>query len=312
MVAGDMSLHAGDQLAVALGAHDLSALAIDDLPHDCSFLVNFGIVAPAACRYLGGTLVSGGTRIQLCGRLVAEVAGQRIEEALPGRQGRLLFAYLTANRARMVTRPELIDVLWPGGAPDAAETALASLLSKVRRAAGEGVLDGKAELRLSLPRDGWVDLEAAGVGVHRAESAVALEEWERAWAPARTALYIADRGLLPGYDAPWIDERRRWLEDVRLRALECVGAVGLRMGGTELAAAGRAGRALVEAAPFRESGYRLLMEALAAEDNVAEALRVYEVLRVLLREELGAAPGTAAQELHHRLLGQLDAVRKGG
>jgi SARP family transcriptional regulator, regulator of embCAB operon len=312
MVASDVSLHAGDQLAVAVCTHDLSALAIDDLPHDCSFLVNAGIVAPAACRYLGGTLAGGGTRIQLCGRLVAEVDGQRVEEALPGRQGRLLFAYLAANRARVVTRPELIDVLWPGGAPDASETALASLLSKVRRAAGEGVLDGKAELRLSLPRDAWVDLEAAGVGVHRAESAVALEEWERAWAPARTALYIANRGLLPGYDAPWIDERRRWLEDVRLRALECVGAVGLRMGGTELAAAGRAGRALVEAAPFRESGYRLLMEALAAEGNVAEALRVYDGLRVLLREELGAAPGTAAQDLHRRLLAQLDAVRKGG
>lgn len=254
----------------------------------------------------------GSTRIQLCGRLVAEIDGRRIEDELPGRQGRLLFAYLAANRSRMVTRSELVDVLWPGGAPDAAETALAALLSKVRRAAGEGVLGGKSELRLSLRADAWIDLEAAGVGVHRAESAVALEAWESAWAPARTALYTANRGLLPGYEAPWIDERRRWLEDVRLRALECVGIVGLRMGGTELAGAVRAGRALVEAAPFRESGYRLLMEALAAQDNVAEALRVYEQLRVLLREELGAAPGTAAQELHRHLLAQLDAVRTRG
>ena len=53
------------------------------------------------------------------------------------------------------------------------------------------------------------------------------------------------------------------------------------MRGTELAAAERSGRALVEAAPFRESGYRLLMEALAAQENIAEALRVYERLRVL-------------------------------
>jgi SARP family transcriptional regulator, regulator of embCAB operon len=258
-------------------------------------------------------LVGGsGTRIQLCGRFVAEIGGYRVEEALPGRQGRLLFAYLAANRSRRVTRPELVDVLWPGGAPDAAETALAALLSKVRRAAGEGVLEGKTELRLSLAPDAWIDLEAAGIGVHRAESAVSLGDWDQAWAPARTALYTANRGLLPGYEAPWIDQRRRWLEDVRLRALECVGTVGLRMGGTELAAAVRAGRALVEAAPFRESGYRLLMEALAVEDNVAEALRVYERLRILLREELGASPGAAAQELHRRLLAQLDAVRTGG
>jgi SARP family transcriptional regulator, regulator of embCAB operon len=96
---------------------------------------------------------------------------------------------------------------------------------------------------------------------------------------------------------------------VRLRALECAGTAGLHMGGTELATAERAGRALVEAAPFRESGYRLLMEALAARDNVAEALRVYDGLRVLLREELGVAPGQAAQDLHRRLLAHLDDVR---
>ena len=84
------------------------------------------------------------------------------------------------------------------------------------------------------------------------------------------------------------------------------------MGGTELAAAERSGRVLVEAAPFRESGHRLLMEALAAQENVAEALRVYERLRVLLRAELGVAPGAASQELHRTLLRRLDAVRPGG
>ena len=257
-------------------------------------------------------MASGGTRIQLCGRLVAELGGRRVESELPGRQGRLLFAFLAASRARRSTRDELVAALWPEGAPDAAEASLAALLSKLRRALGPGSIEGKAEVRLALPSEAWIDLEAASVGIHRAESAVALGRWDEAWAPARTALYVADRGLLPGYDAPWIEERRRRLEDVRLRALECVGTAGLHMGGTELAAAERSGRALVEAAPFRESGYRLLMEALAAQENVAEALRVYERLRVLLREELGVAPGAASQELHRTLLGRLDAVRPRG
>jgi DNA-binding SARP family transcriptional activator len=257
-------------------------------------------------------LASDATRIQLCGRLVVELAGRRVEDELPGRQGRSLFAYLAATRGRRSTRDELVAALWPEGAPDAAEASLAALLSKLRRVLGHGVIEGKADVRLVLPADAWVDLEAAGVGVHRAESAVALGDWEAAWAPARTALNAANRGFLPGYDAPWVEERRRWLEDVRLRALECVGTVGLRMGGTELAAAERSGRALVEAAPFRESGYRLLMEALAAQENVAEALRVYDRLRVLLREELGVAPGAATQELHGALLRRLDAVRPRG
>jgi len=44
---------------------------------------------------------------------------------------------------------------------------------------------------------------------------------------------------------------------------------------------------LVVVAPHRESGYRLLMRALATEDNVAEALDVYEQQRQRLRDDLG-------------------------
>jgi DNA-binding SARP family transcriptional activator len=44
------------------------------------------------------------------------------------------------------------------------------------------------------------------------------------------------------------------------------------------------------------------MQALAAEGNAAEALRVYEALRRLLHEELGAAPSAKTQELHRELL----------
>ena len=45
------------------------------------------------------------------------------------------------------------------------------------------------------------------------------------------------------------------------------------------------------------------MQALAAEGNPAEALQTYEQLRVLLREELGVAPGAPTQELYRTLLG---------
>jgi DNA-binding SARP family transcriptional activator len=59
---------------------------------------------------------------------------------------------------------------------------------------------------------------------------------------------------------------------------------------------------LTELAPYRETGHRLLMEALAQRGNVAEALRAYERLRVLLREELGITPSPTVQGVHRRLL----------
>ncbi len=64
----------------------------------------------------------------------------------------------------------------------------------------------------------------------------------------------------------------------------------------------RTARRLTDLSPYRESGYAVLMEALERQGNVAEALRVYETLRGLLREELGAAPSPTLQRVHQRLL----------
>ena len=162
-------------------------------------------------------------------------------------------------------------------------------------------MDGRSTIRLCLP-DAWVDLEAAADAIHRAESSVAQQDWARAWGPALTALFVAERGFLPGEEAPWIDEIRHQLTVLRLRALECYAAAALGIGGTELAAGVRAGQQLVRLAPLRESGYRYLMRALAAQDNVAEALDVYGQLSECLRDQLGVSPSPATRKLYQRLL----------
>jgi DNA-binding SARP family transcriptional activator len=239
------------------------------------------------------------TRIQLCGKLVARLEGQRLEDRLPGRQGRLLFAYLVASRLRPTTRAELIDALWPRQPPIAAESAVSALLSKLRRLVP---IESHPGLQILLPGDAFVDVEAADEAIHRAEAGTRQSAWADAWAPARIALHTASRTFLPGEDAPWISERRHHLEDVRLRALECVAEAGIGLGGTELDSALRAGRALIELAPLRESGYRVLMRALEADGNRAEALAVYDRLRTTVRDELGAAPSQTTQELHKALL----------
>ncbi|MBN8509475.1 MAG: hypothetical protein J0L57_12800 [Burkholderiales bacterium] len=250
------------------------------------------------------------TRIQLCGRLMARFEGRRIEDELPGRQGRLLFVYLAAHRRRPSTRSELMQVLWPDRPPAAADTALSALLTKLRGVLGQRAVVGKQEVRLVLQPDAWIDLEAASEGLHRATSAVAQGDWARAWGPSRVALHVARRGFMPGYEAPWIDEMRRQIDDTLVRAHECVAAIGLGFAGSELPSAERSARALIKLAPYRESGYRFLMEVLAAQGNVAEALLTYEQLRRLLREELGANPGPATQALHKRLL-QGEAMLQG-
>ena len=232
-------------------------------------------------------------KVQLCGRFTVELDGRRVEDELPGRQGRLLVAFLVANRRRTLSRDQAVAALWTDGR----DGGLAPLLSKIRRVVP---LDG---LRLALSAQTWIDLEAAADAVHRAESAVAQGDFARAWGPSQVALFTSGREFLPGEEAEWIDDERRALADLHLRALEAYAASTLGLGGTELAAAVRAGRKLARREPYRESGWRILMRSLAAEGNVAEALQAYERLRLLLRDELGIAPSPETQALHRSLLG---------
>jgi DNA-binding SARP family transcriptional activator len=242
------------------------------------------------------------TTIQLCGRFVVELEGRRVEAALPGRQGRLLVAFLALNRDRVVSRSELVEALWSRERPRDPLDALAALLSKVRTACGDGYLDGRTELVLKLPRGADVDVERALEAVHDAESACSLAEWPRAWGASLAAQIVAKRTLLPDCEAEWIDEWRRTLDDVLVRSLECYARACLGLGGTELAGAERTARHLVRAAPLHESGYGLLMSALEAKGNLAEALAVYEEARKRLRDELGIAPAESLQAAYRRLL----------
>jgi SARP family transcriptional regulator, regulator of embCAB operon len=245
--------------------------------------------------------------IQLCGRYVAEFEGDRVEARLPGRQGRLLFAYLVLNRDRTVGRSELVEAVWPGELPHDPADALAAVLSKVRAGLPRDSIQGRGELRLLLPAGTRVDVEQALTAVHEAESACTLGGWARAWGASLCALTVTRRTLLGEYETPWIDEWRRTLAEVLMRALGCYATACLGLGGTELAGAERAARLLVRSAPLRESAVALLMQALEEQGNTAEALLVYESLRQRLRDELGVSPAEPLQAAHRRLLGPTSA-----
>jgi DNA-binding SARP family transcriptional activator len=245
------------------------------------------------------------TYVQLCGRFVVELHGRRIDQRFPSRQGRVLFAYLVLHRPRAVGRDELIEAIWAGALPANHASALTVLLSKLRAAVGVDVLAGRGSVRAVLPPGARVDVEQALAALHRAESAVVQGDWTRAWSAALCAQYVTARPLLPDHDdVPWLDSWRQRLDDAHASALEAYAAACLGLGGTEIAGAERAARRLLEHNPLRETGYGLLMQALAARGNVAEALHIYERARTVLRDELGVPPGPALQGTHATLLGR--------
>jgi len=244
-------------------------------------------------------------RIWLCGRLRVTLDGESLEHRLERRQARVLAALLVLRRERPMRREELIEAIWPQAAWGQHDGALRVLLSAVRRVFGADALTGRVELRLELPGDAWIDLEQAAADVAVAERALREGRLADATASAHAGAALLAEPFLAGETATWIEDARRDLDDLAVSALELEAGAELRRGNPREAA--RAARDLVTRAPYREGGHALLMEALAAQGNTAEALIAYERLRQLLRDELGTTPSHAVSELHGRLLAGADS-----
>jgi DNA-binding SARP family transcriptional activator len=86
-----------------------------------------------------------------------------------------------------------------------------------------------------------------------------------------------------------------------VRALDC--RVEALLWNGELALAQDQARAAVDLEPFRESGYRRLMQVLFRRGDRGEAVRVYQQCRQRLADELGVAPSTETESLFRTLLG---------
>jgi DNA-binding SARP family transcriptional activator/KaiC/GvpD/RAD55 family RecA-like ATPase len=240
--------------------------------------------------------------LALFGRLQIRLDGRDVAEPLPGRQGRALVAFLVLNEDRPVSRDELLDVLWPSQPPADPQAALSSLLAKVRRVLGADLIQGRQALVLQLPPDSYVDAHAVGEQIQRAERALASRDPAAALQATQTVLEVLDLPLLPDLDGEWIEPWRRRFDELMPRVLEIAAGANLGLGEIHLPAAERAACDLVAREPYREAGYALLMQAQARQGNVAEALRTFDQVRVLLRDELGTHPSPSLMALHESLL----------
>src|SRR5262245_59792730 len=247
-------------------------------------------------------------KVFLAGRVALESNGVVLDETrFPGRQGRLLFAYLVAEEGRPVPRDEIADALWGETPPATSDKALAVLASKLRGLLAEAGVDGVTALtsafgsyRLELPDGTWVDILAADDALREAEAALASENLDKAKEAAVQAESIARTTFLPGEEGAWVDGKRRALAEVRRRALSCLAEAALRSG--DAAEAANWAEETIALEPYRETGYRQLMAAHAAAGNRAEALRVYDQCRQLLAEELGTYPSPETEAIYRDLL----------
>lgn len=209
------------------------------------------------------------------------VDGREVD--LPPSSQRLL-AHL-AVVGRSLTRRQLAITLWPDLPEARALARVRSALFHVRRDS-----DGVDVLGHRLGLSGRVRVD-----------------FPRALALARLALAeqtlpdpaVLFDELLPGWDDYWAVVERERFNRLRVQALEAQCASSSRAG--HHGAAVIAGRAAVDAAPYREGAHRALVAAHLAECNPIDAVRQYRAYRDLAAE-LGLRPSSRMDELVAGLL----------
>src|SRR5947209_5678669 len=243
--------------------------------------------------------------IWLCGEFRIEVGREPVHSGLCRRKSRVLLALLALNEHGL-SRERLVELLWPEEPFGSRGGALRQLFCDLRQAIGADLIEGLQVARLALPPGGYIDVIDAELAVERAGEELTQQAWGAARKSSGRALAVLDGEFLAGESASWIEERRRDLERLAVIAAEAFGEACLHESSFRWAGE-RAARALIERAPYREEAWGLLMRTLIVQGNCAEALDVFDRVRIRLRDELGTAPSSKLRELHRCALeGRLD------
>jgi predicted ATPase/DNA-binding SARP family transcriptional activator len=244
-------------------------------------------------------------RVRALGPFEADVGGERIgaDSWSYVKPRELLVLLLLHPRGR--TRDQIARALWPGATPQQATNSFHVTVHHLRRTLGrpEWVERESDRYRLAAHVERWFDAEAfetALAGLRRGSIRDAGPLDAPSAAELRDALELYRGDLLE--DEPV----EAWLEDHRdrLRTLYVDGALAL---GGHLEAKSRWADAaeLYSAALARENLneelHRRLMTCWVREGERPRALKHYDRMARLLRDELGAEPEPATQELAEML-----------
>ena len=220
--------------------------------------------------------------------------------SLPQAQ-RTVLAALAARLGERVAVDELAEALWSNGLPPSARKSLQAHIARLRHVVGAtAIVEHGGGYRLD-PDVVEVDADTVTAMVEQAREARRHGETRRAIAlldDARAAFRGFPYQDVPEAAVPAGEVQR--LADLRVTISEESAEAELVRGSGDRCVAEL--EALVQANPYRERAWALLMRALYQAGRSADALAAFGRARLLLAEELGIEPGPTLREAERAIL----------
>jgi predicted ATPase/DNA-binding SARP family transcriptional activator len=236
--------------------------------------------------------------ISVLGPVAVEHDGRCVP--VPGGKTSELLVRLALEAGTFVGADRLVEDVWAEEAVTTRRNTLQSKIAKLRRAFGDPHVIESADGGYMLAVDAS-EVDALAVLREKAAAADLLDAGDdRAAAELSASALERYRGELLRGAGDWAVPYRARLDEARMELTETRFAARLRLGGAgeeigDLESA-------VEAYPYQEGLWELLITALYRAGRQADALATYQRVRILLADELGLAPGPRLQELERRIL----------
>jgi predicted ATPase/DNA-binding SARP family transcriptional activator/peroxiredoxin len=239
-----------------------------------------------------------------------EVLVDRHQVVVSGDKQRALLALLVVNANRALSAAALIDELWGERPPSSAAKTLQAHISRVRKALGQGFVDGGEGLIVTREHGYELRIDREMVDSLRFERLVSEARSKSAAGRVPEALSVLEEAVSLWRGQPLAEFAHERFAEVEISRLE-----ELRIGALEelidaKMALGRHAEVIGEVEtliarhPYRERLRAQLMLALYRADRQAEALDAYRNARRQLVDELGIEPGHELRELHEAVLAQ--------
>ena len=219
---------------------------------------------------------------------------------LPGQKDRALLAYLAIAPGELHSRERLAGLLWSETDDRQARDSLKQSLSRLRRClgpSGRGLLRADRQ-SIALDRSS-VDVDV--VAFLRLTSEATIDSLAQA-----TTIYRGD--LLDGIGVhdpafeDWLSIDRQRLRQFYERALDSLMSKALAAGDSDRASA--AAHQLLRVDFLSEGAYRTLMQVHADGGQTTRALKLYEIFRDRLRDQMGVRPELGTMALFDQIRNQ--------